>query len=206
MRITHGDIGELMTDLRGWVERKRHPESQFVRTGYRGAIKLAIYNYHKDENLERSQRYLDDVMNRLNLKNGQRRADAEQTLSGYTDWWGGSRVVTVQTRLRISLELDDDVTLGGEVSRIDLGVDTVEYRGMLLGIQDSGWARQLRMPVLQLAIASRLERDPTEVVVGIQELDGTGLQVTQYSPKSIHEALEEVRSLAQQARRLLERP
>jgi hypothetical protein len=204
VRITHTDIEQLVADLRGWVERKKNPDSQFVRTGYRGAIKLSIYSFHKDEDLERSQRYLDDMMNRLKLRNVRRREEAEQLLASYTDWWGRAGIRAAQTRLRINLPLGEGLALGGEVSRIDLGMDSVGYKGILLGVQDHNWSRQLRMPVLQLAIASRLGREPSEVGVGVQELDGTSLQVVQYSQGEMQEATREVCRLVRAAQRMLE--
>src|SRR5688572_8616797 len=133
MKFTHSDIEEMVADLPAWVEGRKNP--RFVRTGFRGATKLAIYSYHRDEDIERSQRYLDDVMTRLKLINAARREEAEQTLAAYTDWWGGAGITATQFRLRLKWALADDMILGGEISRIDVGNGLVDYQGILLGIR-----------------------------------------------------------------------
>ena len=54
------------------------------------------------------------------------------------------------------------------------------------------------MPLLQRAVALRLSRDEQDVAVGIQNLDGTGLEVVRFSLRQIESAMRRVQSLSSQ--------
>jgi hypothetical protein len=88
--------------------------------------------------------------------------------------------------------------MGGEVSRVDVIVADDGYRGILLSdADDPQWQDQLRMPLLQRAIARKFERDEKDVVVGVQRLDGSDLQTHYYGARSIRDAEGEARTLAE---------
>jgi len=112
--------------------------------------------------------------------------------------------MTLYNKLRLNYEIDPGIMLGGEVPRIDFNAGPAIYNGILLGPSDADWASKPSMPVLQYAIAARIQRDPTEVAVGVQGLDGSGLRVVQYNPAQIRSALSTVRRVAVTARDLLE--
>ena len=67
------------------------------------------------------------------------------------------------------------------------------------------WQDDLRMPLLQLGLAHVTGRPVAEIVVGYQDLDGTGLETTAYSTSEIEDAK---RCLLALAKRLmaLQRP
>ena len=75
------------------------------------------------------------------------------------------------------------VTLTGEVDRVEL----VEggYRGVLLGPSAPRWQDELRMPLLQKALAVRYEKPPVSFTIGVQELDASGLQEARFTDQRI---------------------
>jgi hypothetical protein len=76
------------------------------------------------------------------------------------------------------------------------------YRGVLLGVPPRGWRDQLRMPLLQRALCIHYARPVEEIEVGIQEPDGSGLNVTRFSPKRMREAEREFLALGEEIKRL----
>jgi len=203
MRFSHREIVELQQDMRGWVERKKAAKSGARRMGYAQAARLAVFQFHKNGNPEAAQRHLYQLLDKHKLFNIKHRAKSESTLSGYMDWWGHAGLVMVQDKLRLALGIGRDIVVGGEISRIDL-VDK-GYRGILLGSAGPNWKATLQMPIVQAAIAERLNRDPGNVLVGVQEWDGSGLNVTQYSSSEIADAIAEFRGLANRGIGLLKK-
>ncbi|MDQ6770280.1 MAG: hypothetical protein M3Z54_09860 [Gemmatimonadota bacterium] len=168
-----------------------------MRIGYDGAIKLAINDFHKHANPRSGLVYLGDLLAKLKLTNPQRALGAEYTLQGYMEWYVREQPIVAACKARVELELGHDVILGGEVSRVDVLVAQDRYRGILLGEFDpSNWRAQLRMPLLQRAIAVKFERGEEDVVVGVQNLDGSGLDTHSYSQRSLENAETEAKTLA----------
>jgi hypothetical protein len=203
VRLSHIELEACRANPRGWARAKREAKG-FMRIGYSGAIKLSINDFHKHGQLPESIQYLQALLTKLKLINPQRTVDAEYTLEGYAEWFASARPIVAASKARIELDLGNSIILGGEVSRIDVVVADDGYRGILLSDEDDPlWQDRLRMPLLQRAIAGRFERNESDVVVGIQRLDGSDLMTRSYSPRLIKEALLEARALAQTVSGLL---
>jgi hypothetical protein len=86
--------------------------------------------------------------------------------------------------------------LGGEISRIDLDLDSEGYRGILLGNRPSGWKQQSRFPLIQRALSSRLQRSEQQISIGFQNIDGSQLETITYPHRRLDEAEEEAQELA----------
>lgn len=202
MRIPHREIEELQLNLRGWVERHRHPESVPMHS-YAHATRMALYVLNKTGSIEGAQRYLSRLLDSFRLNNRQRRRGSEDAIVAYADWLAVSGAVIVHDKLRLSMDVGHDMYVSGEVPRIYLDVPSGGYSAVFLGLQQSSWRSQLRMPLVQLAVAQRVDRSPEEVSVGVQELDGSHLEIVQYTVGELDDAMEEIRHLAARAMRLL---
>ena len=203
MRISHREIIELRADLKGWVAKKKTAAKGFMRAGYAQATRLGIYKYHRVGNLSVAQSHLSGLMDRLELVDQARRDRAEDDLKAYHSWWRKAGRIYVQDRLRLGMILPGNFILGGDVPRIDFDSSNETYHGVLLGTADPNWKADLRTPILQAAIANRLSRDVDDIRVGVQSLDGSGLDLMQYSAKQVQRALDELERLLSQAARLL---
>lgn len=203
VRISHREIAELRTDLKGWVAKKKSSSKAVMRPGYGQVTRLGIYKYHRDGNFAVAQSHLINLMDRLGLVNLTRRHEAEHDLGSYHSWWKRAGRTYVQDRLRLEMSLRSGFVLGGDVPRIDFDSSNETYHGVLLGNNDPNWKTDLRTPILQAAIASRLNRDVDDVRIGVQSLDGSGLELIQYSGKQVQRAVEELEQLIRQAARLL---
>jgi hypothetical protein len=70
------------------------------------------------------------------------------------------------------------------------------YRALLIGSYHQGWKDQLRMPLLQHAVAMRYGRPIEDVEIGMQHFDGSGLVMTRYSKAEIATAELEFKKLS----------
>lgn len=114
--------------------------------------------------------------------------DTRVRLESYVDWCEKTEVVVADYRVRLNLPLGRNVQLGGEVSRID--VDGERYRAVLLGRIPRDWRTETRMPLIQLGVAARLQRDYRDVEVGFQRVDGERLSTVSFDNRRISRARE----------------
>jgi hypothetical protein len=70
------------------------------------------------------------------------------------------------------------------------------YRGVLLGARTTKWQTELRMPLIQRALADMYGRPLELFSVGFQELDGSALDVVQYSARQDQRAVRALGALA----------
>ena len=189
--------------MRAWVAKKKAAKPGGMKIGYDQATRLAIYRYHKTSNALEARTYLAQMFDRLELKNQTRREQALDNLRGYVRWRKASDLVFVQDRLRIALDLRHGVIIGGEIPVINLDPEADTYLAVILGETAPNWKSQLRMPLLQAAVADRLSRQRGDVYLGIQGLDGGDLQLHQFSGAEIQGSLDDVSDLVARAQRLL---
>jgi hypothetical protein len=94
--------------------------------------------------------------------------------------------------------------LGGSIDRIDVILNPEQQmQGFFLGRHSGNWRRELRMPLVQHALATFLHWPLEEVAVGVQLIDGGEPEVQQYSGVEVSEALEEFGRLRRQGADIL---
>jgi hypothetical protein len=193
MNISHTQLDECRANPRSWVQAKAGP-SPFFAFGYNQALLHAIHRYHRSNgNAPDATQYLEDTIDR-NFKDGARADQIRDWLQAYIRWHERSAVVVADSKFRVKLSLGVLLELRGEMHRLD--VLPGGYRALLLGPYPRGWQNQLRMPLLQRAVAMRYGRPIDDVSVGVQHLDGSGLAVNLYSRNEIATAESEFRSLS----------
>jgi hypothetical protein len=198
VRIRHAELEDVRANPTAWAAAKLDPRSQFMRSGFAQANRMAIYYFHKTADANAAQRYLVDLMDRLNLRNLARRSAAEFELQGYLEWFRRENPVVVARKLRVELDIGAGQLLCGEVPRVDLDLRTEGYRAILLGDVSPNWRDELRMPLLQRAVANRIARDESTVAIGVQMLDGGGLDTVRYSARQVQSAMRRVNDIASQ--------
>lgn len=128
--------------------------------------------------------------------NAPRVASAERELDAYVTWFNGARRTVADYKVNISLDIGRNWILGGEVSRVDLDLTGGGYSAILLGEANPNWKTEVRMPLIQIAIAQRLGRAEGEIMIGVQDLDGSNLRTTAYSPEQRRKAITTAQALA----------
>lgn len=200
--ISHTELEALRQNVAQWVSQKQQ-KSPFFSFGYAQALRLAINHFHKTNSASEARAHLLKLLDKHLLNDPARRPVVIADLESYLSWNLASGLIFVERRARISFQLASGVILGGIIGRIDIDVSSGAYQATLLGEYSVDWISELRMPVIQRAIAHRMKRDESEVLVGVQRLSGQELKLTTYSMLEIEQALAEASDLTAQASKLL---
>ncbi|MDQ2668800.1 MAG: hypothetical protein M3Z05_22795 [Gemmatimonadota bacterium] len=156
--------------------------------------KLAIYKYHATGDADAARQHLRNLLGRFGDTG--KKLSAEYELDTYIAWAERNDLIVADRKVRIEYDLGSGVLLGGEVSRVDVDVVGGGYRAILLGAHDPDWGAELRTPLLQRAVAQHFDRNESEVMVGVQSLDGTALETLWFTTAEIDEADVQARALA----------
>ena len=204
IRISHSELAAAQQDFATWWRAKQAPTTGGRRLGYAQVVKLAIYKYHSLQgNRQGSLAHFDQLVS-TRLTNVQRIAQARLQLQAYIDWVEHSGVIVADHRVRLNLPLEGEVALGGEISRIDM-IPTGYRAVLLMARAPARWRQELRMPLIQLAVASRYDRPAADVKVAVQLLDGNGLDEGAFPTDVRDDALRSAVATAQQVKRALAR-
>lgn len=193
MRLSHSQVAEVVADPVSAARRLLAQESGGIRRGgYDQALRDAIYRFHKSTSAEpdTSSGYLAQRLR--SFKNERRKRRVLDDFADYIRWFHASGVQVLDVRIHVRLALNHEDELSGEVSRLDL-LDT-GFCGVLLGRPAPDWWTEVRMPMLQKAVADAYSLPLGEVSVGVQELNGTGLTCHQFSDEEVDSAVETVRA------------
>lgn len=188
MKISHAEIEMCRRSPRAWIRERIKPGGGGPRTGYDGATKKAIYNFHKILDAAEARRYLERAFRSYKLTSTSRMAQALAALNSYIGWYERTSPVVVGSRLLLDYDLGSSWRLGGEISRADLYPRNGKYNCVILGKAPLNWRQQIRMPLIQRALANRLERPETDISVGFQNLDGTSIELVSFSLTKLDEA------------------
>lgn len=196
MKISHLELERCLLNPRSWVAQKIASPLVGPRTGYDGVTKLAIYKFHATGSASQAQHHLTYLLPRYGLKNTIFVNRAIAKLDSYIEWCVRESLIVSDWKLRLDFNLSHKFELGGEISRIDVDTGSGGYRGVLLGSRTTDWRQELRVPLIQRALASELKRPELEISVGFQNIDGTQLELVSFSRVVLDEAEERARRLA----------
>jgi hypothetical protein len=205
MRLSHSSLEDCRRNPTRWAQANPIGQRPVRRIGYARIAKLAIYRYHKGTERARARAYLLQACQRNGLNNTRRIDAATATLDSYIDWAEQNDPVVADVMIRVELNLGSELLLGGEVSRVDVN-RRGGYSAILLDPPPEGWREQLRMPLLQSALARRYRRDERDIAVGFQDPDGGRPIVATYSARDLLNAAEEARTLAARVAAVWRRP
>jgi hypothetical protein len=178
MKISHTQLETCLKGPRAWLQAKLAAPSQYFSIGYNRALLFGIYNFHKTKQATIARQYLSDLIQSRGFKDLARIEEIELAFESYVHWCEAENVAVADSRVLVRLD-SGYLSLVGEVSRVDVAPDS--YRAVLLGPFQPNWRNELRMPLLQKAIGEKFSRPISEVSVGVQQLDGSDLQVHSYS-------------------------
>ena len=193
MKISQSELEGCLKQPRSWLREKLSTPAHPFKTGYNRALLLSIFNYHKTGQAIVARQYLRDIVQRHQFKDLTRIDEIEVAFEAYVGWCERENLAVADSHVLIRFD-SGYLTLVGEVSRVDVTRDN--YRAVLLGPIPSNWERQLRMPLIQKAISEKFARPVREVAVGVQELDGTDLQVRSYTTAALARAERRFNDLA----------
>lgn len=155
MKISHIDLESCFRSPRQWLRDKASGGHPF-KIGYDQILKFAIRRYHRDNSVKEARRHLQKLIEAHELKNAARISEIKAAIISYHEWCEANSIHTADSMIRILLDIGGYLQLSGIVSRVD--VIGEGYRGILLGPYKQNWEDQLRMPLLQKALAERYQK------------------------------------------------
>jgi hypothetical protein len=199
MKISHTQLDQCLLQPRQWL-REQSAQKFVFKMGYGRVLKLSIGRYHKMNSASDARRYMHELIAKHDLKNNARIDENEVTLDLYMKWHQKSGVNTADSMTRIQLDVGGYLQLSGIISRVDVTNDG--YHGILFGVNQTNWKSQLRMPLIQKALADKYVRPVQDISVGVQGIDGSTLDVITFSPRQIRQAKEVFMDLGERIRAL----
>jgi hypothetical protein len=202
-RLPLRELEEASADPTGYRAKLYGPPRQAQGSIYFNALRNTIFNFHKPQwTAAQAESYLEDRL--ANAANAARRAEAFDQFHWYLEQYRALRWATALTRLNPSISLPPsvtpDLTLSGQIARVDL-VPSGGYAGWIFASgAASGWQQELRMPILQEALADEMNTTSDDVIVGIYAFQDRSVKHTSYSATEIREARASLESLLQRLR------
>jgi hypothetical protein len=184
MRISHTQIELCLANPRTWYRASLAAESHPYLMGYERVLRLSILHFHRSSG-PAARDYMTEKIRMHNLKNVGRIAEIETSFDRYVKWAAKERLKVVDAKVKIAHQTGF-LELRGEIGRVD--VTSTGYRAVLLGNVPVDWEQQLRMPLIQAAIALMYGRPQEKTEVGFQELDASHLATRIYSEREIQKA------------------
>ena len=180
MRISHGQLETCLRDPNAWVTERRSTARRYFRTGYEQILLLGIYRLHGTRSREQGREGIEGLFRKHDdLRNETRKDGVRERYEMYADWCEESGVTVVERRVTLEGVFGTFLTLGGHLHRVDGTRDGV--RGVVLGDYGDSWDSELRMPLIQLALANRYGLEAGAISIGVQRLDGGQLRETSYN-------------------------
>lgn len=198
MKISHRELEDCRRSPRTWWQ-SRQSANAFRTFGYGQALLNAIHHYHRTDSARAARAHLREMIDR-NFTNERRIDDLEVGFENYIRWHRQSGIIVADSNIRLSYSTGGFLDLGGLISRLD--ITDIGYRAIILGAGRSNWRNELRMPLIQSAIAFKYGRPVEEVTVGVQGPDGSVLEDETYSEAEITSARQEFQRLGEGVRRL----
>jgi hypothetical protein len=196
MKISHAQLSQCHKNPATWVAKQLNQDGSSSWRGYEYCLREGIYPFHRDEDIQAARQYTEQRLFNQRLITPHRIQDVLERFDAYISWYISEGIIVIDSRVRLDFELGHGIILGGLVSRIDMIQQG--YRAVLLETIQPGWKEELRMPLIQRALAAAYERPENEFVVGIQELDASELTVTSYSQTDMDNAEQIAQQLARQ--------
>jgi hypothetical protein len=198
MRISHTQLESCLANPLAWYLSSLAAEPHPYLMGYDRVLRLSIFRFHGTSDVE-ARDYMARMIRRHNLSNVSRIEEAEISLNRYITWATHERLKVADTGVNIVYRLGF-LELRGEIGRVD--VTDSGYRAVLLGKAPQDWERQLRMPLIQAAIAQMYGRPQEKTEVGFQRLDASKLVTKLYSELEIQKARRKFMALGRMVHRI----
>ena len=194
MRISHRELEACLNDPDLWVKEQVSGSTRYFRFGYNRLLVFAIHLYHRTGSLQLAFEYMNEQFESNDLTDKERRAQALRRLASYAAWIEDTATVVSDSLFRISLDLGHELTLGGEISRLDLVPGG--YRAVVVGEIPPSWDSELRTPLIQKAVALHFQRPLEEYEVAFHDLDSQTIVRRRFTPEEVSVAERAAEGLA----------
>lgn len=192
-------LRELEEALRNPVEyRKKTIEGHGIgppmRPTFFSALRDAVFRYHRSGNKEKALEYLIERISAF--KSDSKKQDVIAQFAWYIESFAKSGFVCVGTKVKINIAANDTLDLFGEVSRVDMNLSRGYAAWLLQNKKPGNWIGELRMPIIQKAVANIYGVTAQFVTMGVYFFNEMEVEQYCFSDGEITEALTRISILA----------
>jgi len=193
MRISFRELNEAIIHPRLFRRKLRGPQgpAPFFRYSYYNVLVNSIFHFHNYFNdPSEGENYLIEKLNAF--KNEQRKEYIVDQFKWYVGDYLSKNITTFEVRQNIrilpEIPLKTDVTISGQISRIDI-VPAGGYLAWVFRNRDSsGWVSEFSMPLIQYELANRILKVPNnEITIGIYSFTERVIEQHCYSEQELHD-------------------
>jgi hypothetical protein len=202
-RLPLRELEEANADPSGYRAKLYGSPRQAQGSIYFNALRNTIFNFHKPQwTAAQAESYLEERL--ADAANASRKAEAFDQFHWYLEQYRALGWATAFTRLNVNIPrppwAPTDLSISGQIARVDL-VHSGGYAGWIfVSGAARTWRQELRMPLVQEALAGEMNVTAHEVLVGIYAFQDRFVEHTSYSTTEIREARESLDSLLQRLR------
>lgn len=194
------ELDEAGADPAGYRSKLYGPPRRAQGSPYFNALRNAIFNFHKPHwTTVQAESYLEERLART--PNAARKSEALDQFRWYLKKYRDLGWPTALTRLNLNISLSSrapaDLSLSGQVARVDFAPSGGYAGWIFVSGTAHGWCQGLRMPLIQEALAQKMNVTTSEIIVGIYAFRGKAVEHTSYSATEIREARASLESLLQ---------
>lgn len=197
LKISLTELEEIRRDP---IAYKSKRDAGFERRGnysYFSVLKNAIYEYHKTSNAHLGMDYLE-----TNLERFKNRRTCQKTVDDFLWYVTEFQKLgwpVIKKRITVTVPLTtrywDSYKITGQINRIDMSSDDGYAAWLFKNDDESGWKGELRMPIIQNAVAVELGVIPPMVSVGIYSFENHFSQLQCFSENEVRAAHLELEDL-----------
>jgi hypothetical protein len=169
VKISHKALEQCRLSPKAWVQSSKVGGSG-GRFGYNQALNYSIAELHRTDSYREAVKKLEGYIESSEFKDTKRITQIKDQLEHYATWCQANGIVVADTGVLLSFPANSEWQLGGRISRVDITENG--YRAVIFESFKSQSLAQLRMPLIQEAIAQRYGRSASVVAVGFHNLDG----------------------------------
>jgi len=199
MKIPFREIEEARKDPGAFRIKLEKMQAQsktpFIPQGYFGQLRNAIYKYHSSKDPVEGFDYLKLKLSKFNSE--YRKQEMEKQYNWYVKDYIEEKRKVFAWRQNVSVRLNNDLIIAGEVNRLDINIDGGYFAWLFLAQKPEMWSQELRMALLQDRIAnSVLHIDACKIIIGVYCFQEQFIDQHCYSTQEIQEAYAELNKLA----------
>lgn len=187
-RLPLRELAEASADPYAYRTKFFGPARRAQGSPYFLSLRNALFNLHKlGWNTAEARGYLEKALEKH--PNALKKAETMDQFTWYVRELEGAGRRVFRTRLNVDIPLPswtpDDFSCSGEVSRLDLAQSGC-YAAWRFDSGDArGWQEDLRMPMIQEAVARILDAPTDEITVGVYAFRARSIQYRRYSASEI---------------------
>ena len=164
-------------------------------------LRNAIFEYHKHNSFTKGMNYLEDHLEKFPQKGLCQKA--VEKFQWYLAEYQKMNWPLIQTRLNIVVPLStqyaDSLKLSGQISRLDLNLDSGYVAWLFRKEGSKSWINELQMPIIQNAVGVHLGKtEKPRVLVGIISFEEQFIGLHEYTESEISQAHTDLETMFKQ--------